>query len=199
MDFRHIDTENEMVKRIVRSAYEVFALNDFKKASTNMIVKSAGVSRGILYHYFTDKEELFAFLVFLSVERSIKELDEWMNWEEDDVIRRICELSKYRLDVVREYPYLIEFSEKYADRILAQSNWDFAQKWREKFYHQGVDYSKFKDQARIDQAMHMIRWAYKGIYLDTFARHKGSLDEAVFEKVLDECEKYYLFFVSLFY
>lgn len=199
MEFGHIDIENEMVKKIVRSAYEVFALNDFKKASTNMIVKSAGVSRGILYHYFKDKDELFEFLLYLSMEKSMKDLDVWMNWDEDDIIRRICDISKYRLHIVQDYPYLIEFSEKYSDKIIDHSNMEAALEWRKNFYQKGIDFSKFKNQGKIDEAIHTIRWTYKGIYLDAFSKHKGDLNEAVFADIYKECEKYYQFFVSLFY
>ena len=38
MDFSHIDIENGKVKKIIESAYEVFAQNDLKKALTNEVV-----------------------------------------------------------------------------------------------------------------------------------------------------------------
>jgi AcrR family transcriptional regulator len=164
-----------------------------------MVVQKAGVSRGILYHYFKDKEELFEFLLYLAVEKSMRDLDDWMDWEEDDLIRRICEISKYRLAIVQDYPYLIEFSDKYSKEIAKRTNMDQSQRWREKFYHQGIDFSKFKDQAAIEEAVHMIRWTYKGIYLDMMKRNQGRLKDDQMAKVIEDFEGYYQIFVALFY
>jgi len=43
--FEHIDINNDKIQKIVNCAFEVFSKNDLEKASTNMIVKQAGISR----------------------------------------------------------------------------------------------------------------------------------------------------------
>ena len=48
--FDGINLENEKVLRIVNCGFEVFAKNNFEKASTNLIVENAKISRGLLYH-----------------------------------------------------------------------------------------------------------------------------------------------------
>ncbi len=199
MDFSHIDIENDKVKKIMKSAYEVFALNDLKKASTNEIVKRAGVSRGILYHYFKDKEELFNFLIYYSVEKGILELDQRIQWDDDDLIRRICDISKYRLEFIKEYPYGLEFSEKYGAQMSGFVDKKVLAEWREKFYHQGIDYSKFKDESMIDHAIHMMRWTYKGLSFEFLRTEEKDMDSSSIDQLIQECEDYYQVFVSLFY
>jgi AcrR family transcriptional regulator len=45
--------------RIVDAAIDEFAARGFEAASTNAIAESAGVAKGLVYHYFGDKEALF--------------------------------------------------------------------------------------------------------------------------------------------
>lgn len=65
-NYEHIDINNTKVKSIVSAALKIFTMNDYEKASTNLIIKEASVSRGILYHYFKDKQELFDYLMYYS-------------------------------------------------------------------------------------------------------------------------------------
>lgn len=55
--FKNIDEEKR--GRIINSALEEFSKNSFDKASTNIIVKNAGISKGSLFHYFKNKQELY--------------------------------------------------------------------------------------------------------------------------------------------
>ncbi len=48
----------ERTQQIMEAALEVFALNGFHKASISEIAKEAGISKGLLYNYFHNKEEL---------------------------------------------------------------------------------------------------------------------------------------------
>lgn len=45
--------------RIINAAMKEFALKGYKNASTNEIVKEAGISKGLLFHYFTNKKAYF--------------------------------------------------------------------------------------------------------------------------------------------
>jgi AcrR family transcriptional regulator len=54
--FANIRKERKL--QIIEAALEVFAQNGFHKASISEIAKEAGISKGLLYNYFQDKEEL---------------------------------------------------------------------------------------------------------------------------------------------
>ncbi|MFA1819653.1 TetR/AcrR family transcriptional regulator [Virgibacillus oceani] len=49
---------NERKEQIMRAAIKVFADNGVKLTKISMIAKEAGVSHGLVYHYFTSKEEV---------------------------------------------------------------------------------------------------------------------------------------------
>src|ERR1700687_4774912 len=56
-------TEHDVQKKdkrevILQAALELLATNGFQQTPMSLIVKHSGVSVGIIYHYFTSKDEL---------------------------------------------------------------------------------------------------------------------------------------------
>jgi len=49
-------------EQILNAAINEFAQKDYKNASTNEIVKKAGISKGLIFHYFKNKKQLYIFL-----------------------------------------------------------------------------------------------------------------------------------------
>ncbi len=199
MVFDHIDDDNEMVKKIIKTSFEVFTLNDYKKASTNVIVQKAGISRGILYHYFKNKEELFDFLIYYSLEKSFKEVNEYIDWENRDIIKRICEITKYRLDVILKYPFMIEFGEKYRDKIFENADVEALREWKQKFYSTNVDYSLFKDDIDIKKVLHVLKWTYRGLYKELLVKPEVNISEPMIIDLKEVCNSYYTLLASNFY
>lgn len=192
MDYDHIDTSNQMVKKIIKTSFEVFAKNDFKKASTNLIVQTAGISRGILYHYFKDKDQLFDYLKFYSFVKSFDEVDRHINWENDDLISRVSELTKYRLDVIAEYPFMIEFGEKYREEIMASVDPSKLREWRSKFYQYNIDYDKFKNELDVKEVLHVVKWTFRGLYKELLEKPDPNIviTEEVILDLKEKCDDY---------
>lgn len=181
MNFDHIDTSIPMVQTIIRTSFEVFAKNDFKKASTNLIVQTAGISRGILYHYFESKEDLFNYLSYFALRKSFGEIDASIDWEGRDLILRISDLIKYRLDMIAEYPYMVEFGEKYREKIFSFTEPSEMLEWRVKVYELNIDYEMFDKTMKMSQILHTIKWTFRGVY-------KELLEKIEPNKVIDETE-----------
>ena len=55
----------EKQARITNAALEVFARNDYKHASTDDIAAKAGISKGLLFYYFRNKQSLYLYLYCL--------------------------------------------------------------------------------------------------------------------------------------
>ncbi|MCH1627177.1 TetR/AcrR family transcriptional regulator [Ferdinandcohnia quinoae] len=72
------DIRDERKKQIMIAALKVFAENGVKLTKIGMIAKEAGVSHGLVYHYFSSKEEvLFESLEWgMEVADTKKKLDE---------------------------------------------------------------------------------------------------------------------------
>lgn len=61
--------------RLLRAAAEEFTRVNFAEASINRIVQGANIPRGSFYQYFTDKEDLFFFLLDSMRDSYIETLD----------------------------------------------------------------------------------------------------------------------------
>lgn len=48
-----------MKEKILQSALEEFSVNSYEKASMNRICSNGHISKGIIYHYFKDKDDLY--------------------------------------------------------------------------------------------------------------------------------------------
>ena len=62
-------------RRLLLAGRDTFAEQGYAETSTEEIVRRAGVTRGALYHHFTDKEALFA-AVLADVQRDVARLVE---------------------------------------------------------------------------------------------------------------------------
>lgn len=112
MNERFFDLNREKQDRMINAALRIFAQNGYRHASTDIIVKEAGISKGLLFHYFTNKIGLFSFLFDYSVKYMLFELDHLISDKETDYFTICKEIEKAKLNVLRTYPYMHEFIEK---------------------------------------------------------------------------------------
>jgi TetR/AcrR family transcriptional regulator len=201
--FAHIDIENDKVKRIIRAAFEVFSNNDFEKASTNEIVKIAGISRGLLYHYFEDKQQLFDFLIDYSINLSSKMMKGSIDWQGTDLLARIRQSVVVRLKMMKDYPYIIAFYERNNATLdhqkievkIKQADADY----RQRFYTHNIDLSGIKDGVDIEKMRKVTTWTMRGLmeeYIDAGRLNSDRFDE---NELIEKCDEYLAFLKSLFY
>lgn len=62
---------------IIYTAFKEFATHGYKNASTNQIVKELGISKGILFKYFSTKLTLFTYLVDTTVNSLLEHLSKY--------------------------------------------------------------------------------------------------------------------------
>ncbi len=197
IEYKHIDMNNEKLERIINSALEEFSKNDYEKASTNNIVKNAGVSRGLLYHYFKNKEELFNFVIKHLVETTFDELEKDIDWSEQDFFERIRQSFIVKMKISKKYPYLLDFyfsnnNEKALNETKLQAA-EYYKVFTDKFYKENVDFSKFKDDIDLDKTINTIVLTLKGMSRIILK------DETDLEVLLKESDHYIAFFKKIFY
>lgn len=109
MNEKFFDLKKEKQDRMINAALKVFALGGYKHASTDDIVVEAGISKGLLFHYFGSKLGLYSFLFDYSVRFMKLELTGAVSSTEQDYfeIRRLMEYAK--LQVLKNYPYMQQF------------------------------------------------------------------------------------------
>lgn len=168
-----MNLEVEKRDNIINSAMKEFSTNSFQKASTNIIVEEAGISKGLLFHYFGTKDKLYKYLEYFCfkviTERVLDELD----WEQKDIFLRLKEISLIKFEIFQQYPYLADFSlmvfqGKTVEEIM-HINPEFPLELYSQIYSHNIDYSLFKEDIDVKRAIKIIQWTLEK-YSDEFRR-----------------------------
>jgi TetR/AcrR family transcriptional regulator len=89
---------------IIKVAIEEFVKNGYEKASTDVITKRAGISKGILFHYFKSKKNLYLYLVNYVGELLTEKITEAIKEIQcDDFFERIKEIALAKQKVTAQY------------------------------------------------------------------------------------------------
>ena len=81
--FFHLPEEKR--QRLLGAARAEFVRVPYEEASINRIIREAGIPRGSFYMYFTDKEDLFRYLMETYGELLIQRMGERLDWNRGDL------------------------------------------------------------------------------------------------------------------
>ena len=124
MNNKFLDLKKEKQDRIINAALKVFALQGYRHASTDDIVKEASISKGLLFHYFGSKLGVYDFIYDYSVRYMMIELKTNVDSKEKDMFVLLKQTEAARMHAMRGYPYMQQFlnrsmSENVSEALLA--------------------------------------------------------------------------------
>jgi TetR/AcrR family transcriptional regulator len=93
----------------MRAALEEFAERGYAMASTNAITARAGISKGLLFHYFGSKKNLYVQVLREMVAREIERFRRAAPEPHPDIVERLLQISLYKQKLVREDPVATRF------------------------------------------------------------------------------------------
>lgn len=88
-----LNLEAEKQKRIIQVAIEEFAQNAYNNSSTNRIVKECGISKGSLFKYFEDKEDLYFFILDTVIGEMVRDIENEIGNLSTEPFQRIIDYS----------------------------------------------------------------------------------------------------------
>lgn len=201
--FNNIDVTNDKVNRIINSAFKVFSKNDFEKASTALVVKDAGISRGLLYHYFTNKQELFEYIQYFAYHIVYESMAKEINWKNDDVFERLSKSMKIKLELINDYPYVFNFFNRYPNLVTPEKKKRYKaeehNKTRESFYSETINQVALKDNIDFDLMLAVSRHTIKGVFNNHIDNHDFDVEELDIEKIMKDIEHHIDFLKEVFY
>lgn len=124
MNGKFFDLKKEKQDRMINAALKVFALQGYRHASTDDMVREAAISKGLLFHYFGSKLGLYKFVYDYSVRYMILELRSTVDSRETDLFEIMKQIECARMHAMRGYPYMQQFlnrslSEDVSEALLA--------------------------------------------------------------------------------
>ena len=109
MNDKFFDLKKEKQDRMINGALKIFAQNGYNKASTDDIVKEAGISKGLLFHYFGSKAGLYEFVYEYSARYLSMELKRAVSLRETDLFFLLSQVEAAKNVLFRNYPYMQKF------------------------------------------------------------------------------------------
>ena len=126
----------EVRARLLEAAAQEFSLSSYASASLNRIIEVAGISKGSLYYYFDDKEDLFrAVLAYLSecsegmFETVPADLTAQNFWEKMEGI------GERGRQIVRKHPWISGFMRMFHDAIEHPPTEGPLTEWCQRFHN----------------------------------------------------------------
>lgn len=109
MNGKFFDLKKEKQDRMINAALKVFALNGYRHATTDEIIREAAISKGLLFHYFENKLGTYTFIYDYSVRYISLELKATLDPDEKDMFEIIKQTEAARMHAMRGYPYMQQF------------------------------------------------------------------------------------------
>ena len=160
--------------RIFDAATAEFAAHGFERASTNTIAAEAGVAKGLVFHYFGTKEELYLAIIDRVGERLIAAYLAEAEWPAD-LFERLYAFSLFKVRVFQNDPNgyavlaaMVDARGDLKERVLARAVEVRKQVWPTLLA--GVDTSRLRSGLTLEQALETINVLSEGLEKQIIAR-----------------------------
>ncbi len=174
MNDKFFDLKREKQDRMINAGLKVFAKYGYRHATTDDIVKEAGISKGLLFHYFTNKVGVYVFLMDYSVRFMLLELSRMVKKDTTDFFELYKQMENGKLQVLKNYPYMQAFLDKAFEEVCLEALEECeAQKaaYQSKIeeYYSQVSAHEFKNQISFEQMQELFKYVIKGITAEHMA------------------------------
>ena len=174
MNEKFFDLKKEKQDRMINGAMKVFALNGFQRASTDEMVKEAGVSKGLWFHYFDNKIGLYTFIVDYAIKYMNMELSASLNSDGTDFFDTTIGIEQVKMIVRRSYPYVPLFLsslEKETSSEALEAVGEYIGRYHEKMDSAmaNVDRSAFASFVNQEIFDNTVKYTLKGIMEEEYA------------------------------
>jgi AcrR family transcriptional regulator len=180
--------------------------NGYEKASTDAIVKSAGVSKGLLFHYFGTKKDLFLFAYDYAIQLVMAEFYDLINLDERDILERLRQIALLKMDLMQKHPMVFNFiahasfpdSADVKSSILEQRDKLTNDVYPKLFYD--IDRTLFREDIDVDTAISVILYT-----IERYAQGEANPDKSTadyyseYKRYLNDLERYIQLFRTSFY
>ncbi len=204
MNEKFFDLKKEKQDRIINASLKAFALGGYIHASTDDIVRMAGISKGLIFHYFETKLGLYQFIYDYSTRVVRIELGTGISADVTDFFTIREEIEKVMATCMKQYPYIQLFLTRAEHEDTPEAATAILPA-RES--HEGIlksildrsDITRFKEGANYEMLENITKMTCEGIlekkfregdfladdYLSEVIRHLEMLKALTYNEVTD--------------
>ena len=157
-------------ERILQASLDEFAEHGYLNASTNRIVRAAGISKGLLFHYFESKKKLFLFVLDHTIRHLMEKMTRYSAALTGDLFETLGQYALIKMQIGIEEPQMYhilydvyvnlpeeikeELMERYG-RILSDQR---------KSFIMTMDATKLREGVTVEAAANLITDFLDGYY-----------------------------------
>ena len=174
MNDKFFDLKRDKQDRIINAGLKVFAKQGYRHATTDDIVKEAGISKGLLFHYFTNKVGAYVFFMDYSVRYLLLELSQSVKKDTTNFFDLQKQIEYGKLQALKNYPYMQAFLDKAFEEICLEALEECEvqkEAYRERMdaYYKQVEKQTFKNQVTLEQMQNLFGYIIRGITAENIA------------------------------
>lgn len=187
-------------ERILQSAMEEFAEKGYRYASTNSIVKKAGIPKGTLFYFFGSKKGLFLYILDDAIEKYVAFVKAEKSQPPQELFERLLHRQQVKLRFAAVYPLLFRFFSKVfldiPEEILEELGSRFGKYSAASADNltEGLNLTPFREGVNVADATKMITLLLEGVFSHYASRLKAAdpdeLD-ALIQEISTECKLYF--------
>lgn len=168
MNGKFFDLKKEKQDRMINGALKVFAEQGYRHASTDDIVREAGISKGLLFHYFGSKLGVYTFVYDYSVRYMTLELSSCVDNKCTELFELMRQVEAARMHAMRGYPYMQQFlnrslTEDVSEVLLAiEEKKDLLTDAYDSIWSR-VDYTALSETVNGEMLRKMMDFSIKGL------------------------------------
>jgi TetR/AcrR family transcriptional regulator len=167
-------TRAEEQERILQACIQQFAHHGYQGASTNAIVRQAGIPKGTLFFYFGNKKNLYLYVIDYAVKRYVEAMDRMEAEREaqppSDLFERLLARGRLRMRFAVQEPALyrlffnafLHTPPEISAEIEARYA-DYAAESARRLYN-GLDCSRFRPDVQVEKAIALVDLVLEGVF-----------------------------------
>ena len=105
-----LELDSERKNAILNAALKEFTSCGYENASTNRIAKEAGISKALMFHYISNKKELFLTVYDFFTDLLQRQYYDLIDYSEKDIFRKLRQSYLLQLNLLQKYPWILEYN-----------------------------------------------------------------------------------------
>ena len=168
MNEKFWDLKKEKQDRMINAALKVFSQYGYYHASTDEIVKTAGISKGLLFHYFGSKIGVYAFLYDYETRFVTLELTGHVEKNENGYFVLYEQILSAKVASMAQYPYIFLFLNKADEEDYLEAVDEISER-RDKYHRimealrERADVTRLTDKADYRKTWDVMDFTVQGL------------------------------------
>ncbi|MFN2198807.1 MAG: TetR/AcrR family transcriptional regulator [Anaerolineales bacterium] len=167
-NFERIDPQEQ--NRILEACIAEFAEHGYAQASTNAIVRRAGIPKGTLFYYFGSKKDLYLYVLDYAIEQYVAAFNQLGGMLPADLFERLLARGRIRMRFSIEHPQIyrlfynafLSTPPKIQAELAARSA-GYAERSQQLLFD-GLDTSPFRPEVEVKQAVELVNLVLEGLF-----------------------------------